>query len=382
MNTNQKRLTILTQSEIQDYFGIPRFILEERECYFTLSDKDIMAMQESWSIHSKVNFILMLGYFKSRRMFFNYKLEDASTDIAYILANYFPDYSVTHMKISGKTTRIQQQKLICRHLNYQRYDGVMAAKLSELAARVVKRSAKPVFILRELLGYLNKQQVITPAYSTFQDLIGQCLSDEKSRICELLKAAIDPAVEEALTKLLSEESDGMHWITQLKKAPKDFSYKEIVRESDRVKQLRPLYEFGSQWLPSLYISNESIRYYASLVEYYSVYKLRRFDPDIAYFYLLCYAYHRTCVINDNLIEAFISKVRQYEDAAKQFARDMVYKQKSQANDDMKVTGKILRFFLSPDIADNISFGEIRTKAFNLSDYALLTASLRERMFTI
>ncbi len=62
-------------------------------------------------------------------------------------------------------------------------------------------------------------------------MIGRCLSDEKSRICELLKAAIDPAEEEALTKLFSEESDGMHWITQLKKAPKDFSYKEIVRES-------------------------------------------------------------------------------------------------------------------------------------------------------
>lgn len=367
MNNNQKRLTILTQSEIQDYFGIPRFILEERECYFTLSDNDIGTIQESWSIHSKVNFILMFGYFKSRRMFFNYKWEDVSTDIAYILTKYFPEYSVTRIKISGKTTKIQQQKLICRHLNYQRYDSTMAAKLNDLSTSVVKRSAKPVFILRELLGYLNKQQVIIPAYSTFQDLIGRCLSDEKNRICELLKAAIDPSVEGALTKLLSEESDCMHWITQLKKAPKDFSYKEIVRESGRVKQLRSLYEFGSQWLPSLCISNESIRYYASLVQYYSVYKLRRFDPYIAYFYLLCYVYHRTCVINDNLIEAFICNVRQYEDSAKQFSKDVVYKKKSQANDDMKMTGKILKFFLSPDIADTVSFGEIRTKAFDLLD---------------
>ncbi|MBT4289933.1 MAG: DUF4158 domain-containing protein, partial [Deltaproteobacteria bacterium] len=111
MNNNQKRLTILTQSEIQDYFGIPRFILEERECYFTLSDNDIGTIQESWSIHSKVNFILMFGYFKSRRMFFNYKWEDVSTDIAYILTKYFPEYSVTRIKISGKTTKIQQQKL-------------------------------------------------------------------------------------------------------------------------------------------------------------------------------------------------------------------------------------------------------------------------------
>lgn len=365
MNSNQQRLAILTQSEIQDYFSLPRFTLEEREYYFTLSDTDHQMMQQGWSIHTKVNFILTFGYFKSRRMFYNHTLEDVSTDISYILAYHFPEHPLASIRILGRTTRVQLQKLICQHLNYQRYNSVMAEELAELAAQVVKRSAKPVFILRALLSHLTKKQVITPAYSTFQDLIGRCLSDERKRICKQLDANIETVVKEKLINLLSDESDGMHWITQLKKAPKDFSYTEIVRESDRVKQLCPLYEFTSQWLPSLCISNESIRYYAALVEYYSVYKLRRFDPLIAYFYLLCYAYHRTHVINDNLIEAFIHNVRQYEEAAKQFARDMVYKRKYQANEDIKVTGDILNFFLSPDIADNVSFGEIRTKAFQL-----------------
>ncbi|MCP9270250.1 Tn3 family transposase [Xenorhabdus sp. XENO-1] len=196
-------------------------------------------------------------------------------------------------------------------------------------------------------------------------MIGRCLSDERRRICEQLKSDLNPDVEEALTNLLSEESGGLHWITQLKKALRDFSYTEIVRESIWVKQLSPLYEFACQWLPSLCISNESIRYYATLIEYYSVYKLRRFDPLIAYFYLLCYTYHRTHVINDNLVEAFIGHVRQYEEAAKLSAKDMVYKRKFQANEDIKATGKILGFFLNPDITDNVSFGEIRTKAFQL-----------------
>ena len=365
MNSNQQRLAILTQSEIQDYFGLPRLTLEEREHYFTLSDTDHQMLQQGWSIHTKVNFILTLGYFKSRRMFYSYTLEDVSTDISYILANHFPEHPVVCIRILGKTTRVQLQNLVCQYLNYQRYDSVVAEQLAELTARVVKRSAKPVFILRTLLSHLAKKQVITPAYSTFQDLIGRCLSDERKRVCKQLEANLEPAVKEELTNLLSDESGGMHWITQLKKAPKDFSYTEIVRESDRVRQLCPLYEFSCQWLPSLNISNESIRYYAALVEYYSVYKLRRFDPLIAYFYLLCYAYHRTHVINDNLIEAFICNVRQYEEAAKQFARNMVYKRKSQANEDIKVTGEILNFFLSPDIADNVSFGEIRTKAFQL-----------------
>ncbi|NHB86718.1 hypothetical protein C5471_02925 [Photorhabdus tasmaniensis] len=191
----------------------------------------------------------MLGYFKSRKIFFTYTREDVITDISYILACHFPDHSAANIKVPGKTTRIQLQRLICQHLNYQRYGSVMAEQLAELAARVVKRSAKPVFILRALLSHLNKNQIIPPAYSTFQDLIGRCLSDERRRICEQLKSDLNPDVEEALTNLLSEESGGLHWITQLKKALRDFSYTEIVRESTWVKQLSPLYEFGEHKKP-------------------------------------------------------------------------------------------------------------------------------------
>ncbi|CBJ92996.1 hypothetical protein XNC1_p0128 (plasmid) [Xenorhabdus nematophila ATCC 19061] len=59
MNTNKKRLTILTQPEIQDYFGLPRFTLAEREYYFTLSDTEYQVTPQGWSVNSRVNFILM-----------------------------------------------------------------------------------------------------------------------------------------------------------------------------------------------------------------------------------------------------------------------------------------------------------------------------------
>ncbi|WP_074023224.1 hypothetical protein [Xenorhabdus eapokensis] len=49
MNTNKKRLTILTQPEIQDYFSLPRFTLEE-EYYFTLSDTEHQIIPQGWSV--------------------------------------------------------------------------------------------------------------------------------------------------------------------------------------------------------------------------------------------------------------------------------------------------------------------------------------------
>ncbi|MDP2568546.1 DUF4158 domain-containing protein, partial [Photobacterium damselae subsp. piscicida] len=199
--------------------------------------------------------------------------------------------------------RINQQKIICRHFSFRRYDKQTGTELKDVAGRIVRRSAKPIFILRELLGFLNKQHVVPPAYSTFQDLIGRCLSEERQRISKQLMRSMEPEIEEALSAILADDSTGLHWVTQLKKEPRDFSYKEVLSEVTRIKQLKPLYDFGVRWLPTIELSNESIRYYAALVEYYSVYKLRRFDTPTAYFYLLSYAYHRTHTIHDNLIDA-------------------------------------------------------------------------------
>lgn len=365
MAVNPNRLNILTQSEIQDYFGFPRFTQEDREYYFDLTNSEVSLIEEKWLLSSKIYFVLQLGYFKAKRMFFRFDAEEVVNDTSHIFGTYFP-YSIDRdFKVPSKQTRINQQKIICRHFSFRRYDKQTGTELKDVAGRIVRRSAKPIFILRELLGFLNKQHVVPPAYSTFQDLIGRCLSEERQRISKQLMRSMEPEIEEALSAILADDSTGLHWVTQLKKEPRDFSYKEVLSEATRVKQLKPLYDFGVRWLPTIELSNESIRYYAALVEYYSVYKLRRFDTPTAYFYLLSYAYHRTHTIHDNLIDALIYNVRYYEEQAKMYARDIIYRQTSQASEDIKMTGKILEFFLSPDIDDQLSFGEIRERAFQL-----------------
>jgi TnpA family transposase len=365
MIVNQNRLSILTQSEIQDYFGIPRLTQEDREYYFELADNEVKLISENWPLNSKLYFVLQLGYFKARRMFFSFDIEAVANDVSYIIEMYFP-YDANHeFKVPSKQTRVNQQKIICQHFSFRRYDKHAGAELKDIARRIVRRSAKPIYILRELLSHLDKQRVAPPAYSTFQDLIGRCLSEERQRIGERLTRDLVPDIEAGLSDILFNDSTGLHWVTQLKKEPRDFSYKEVLSETMRARQLKPLYDFCVHWLPNIEISNESIRYYAALVEYYSVYKLRRFDTSTAYFYLLCYAYHRTHIIHDNLIDALIYNVRHYEEQAKCNARELIYRQTSRASEDIKMTGKILEFFLSPDIDDCLSFGEIRERAFEL-----------------
>lgn len=39
----------------------------------------------------KLNFILQLGYFEVRRLFFNFELREVSVDVEFIRQKYFPD---------------------------------------------------------------------------------------------------------------------------------------------------------------------------------------------------------------------------------------------------------------------------------------------------
>src|ERR1039458_10281307 len=90
----------------------------------------------------------------------------------------------------------------------------------------------------------------------------------------LLGQALTSAVEQQLEALLQAD-DGMYRISILKHEPKDFSYAELRQEVERRKFFQQLYEFGQTFLASAGLSNESVKYYASLVQFYTVYKLQR-----------------------------------------------------------------------------------------------------------
>ena len=146
MKANQNRLSILTQSEIEDYFGTPRLTEGDREYYFGLTDNEVNLIDHNWLLNSKLYFVLQMGYFKAKLMFFNFESEEVTNDIAYIIRAYFPHNIGHQLKVPSKQIRINQQKIICQHFNYHRYDKQIRVELRNLARRVIRRSAKPVYI--------------------------------------------------------------------------------------------------------------------------------------------------------------------------------------------------------------------------------------------
>jgi len=141
-------------------------------------------------------------------------------------------------------------------------------------------STQPVFILREVFQYLTNQRIVAPGYTYLQDMVGRIVSGERLRITRLLGQALTTAVAQQLEALLQAD-EGMYRISILKHEPKDFSYGELRQEVGRRKFFQQLYEFGQTFLASAGLSNESVKYYASLVQFYTVYKLQRMAVQTA-----------------------------------------------------------------------------------------------------
>jgi hypothetical protein len=110
-----------------------------------------------------------------------------------------------------------------------------------------------------------------------------------------------------------------------------------------------------------------VKYYASLVQFYTVYKLQRMAVPTVRLYLLCFASHRFRQINDNLIEAFIHLVDQYEQQAKLASEEAAVKAMSDTTANLQAAGQVLNLFLDPSIAGWTPFSKVRQQAFSLLD---------------
>jgi len=356
-----RRLKILGQDEIDGIYGLPRFSDEERELYFALTPCEKVALEDLHSTKSKIAFILQLGYFKARRTFFVFTANDVAADLNHVAERYFPGIAEPECTVS-KRTRLKHQRLILALCNYKICDDGDRQYLEAKAREAAMLSAKPIYVFRQVLLELEARHLTVPGYSFLQDTVGQALDFEQNRLAGILKERLTPSDRQALNALLNDNS-GLYHITHLKRDPRDFSATEIKHEIARGAQIRDLYLLSQQVLPALKISNESIKYYASLVGYYSVFRLKRFEPWTVYIYLLCFIHHRYQQHYDNLLASFIFHVRKFADAAKAAAKERVYEHRAEANQNLLKAARVLRLFTREEIPGDAPFHEVRARAF-------------------
>lgn len=369
--TQQKRISILGEDEYKALFGRPRFTYEDRCYYFSLSQPEKELLQNLHSFKSKVYFVLQLGYFKAKHLFFTFELHEVEEDLQYVLKQHFNDRKMVDWSTIHKLTRFKQQQLILERFDYRSCGSEERKQIERKAYHAVTISGKPIFIFREIMNYLNEQRIVVPGYSFIQETVSQAITFEQNRLTVIMQSHLKQPDIQALKALL-EDAQGLYEITLLKREPKDFSLKEIKREIDRGKQIQSLYQLAHTLLPKLGVSNESIKYFASLVNYYSVYKLKRLDEWLVYVYLLCFVYYRYQRMNDNLINTLIYNVRRYIDESKSTAKDQIYQHYTENRQNMKKAGEVLQLLTDDSIGADTPFGDIQARAFSILERQKLT----------
>lgn len=382
MNINSYRLSILSAAEIDDLYSLPRFTEEDRHLYFELSVAEREAVTAVHTMSAAVHLTLQLGYFKAKRQFFVYEQEAVIEDLRYIMKLHFPERDFASIKTPSRPTRVEHQRIVLQLFNYRLCDSGAKAELECKAQRIAMLSTQPVYIFRELMQYLTQQRIVAPGYRFLQEMIGRMVQSERTRITQLLNKNMTPSTGKQLAMLL-EADEGMYRISALKHEPKDFSYKELRREVERRKFFQPLHEFAKHFLAMAELSNESGKYYASLVKFYTPYKLQRMEPATAFLYLLCFAYHRFRQINDNLVEAFIHWVDEYEKQAKLAAEEAMQRERASATENLQAAGEVLGLFVDTSITGTTPFSAVKEKAFSLLEperFPLVSAYMRNIAF--
>lgn len=262
--TNLKRLRILSEDEIKIIYDRPSYSYEDCCFYFSLSQPEKELLNTLRSVKSKAHFVLQLGYFMAKQLFFTFDLHEVEEDLQYILKELFNNSKIDDLSSIDKSTRLKQQQLILKLFNYHSCGSEERRKMEEKAQKSAAFCGKPIYIFREIMNYLSENCIVVPRYSFMQDMTGQAITHEQNRLITLMQDGLKQTDIESLDRLLGD-STGLYEITLLKHEPKDFSATEIRLEMNRGKQIQHLYHLAQELLPRLGISNESIKYYASLV---------------------------------------------------------------------------------------------------------------------
>lgn len=357
---NSKRIRILNQSEINELYEIPKFSDDERRWYFELHNSEHELLKLPVTRKTKVDAILQLGYFKAKNQFFKYQHNEVKSDVGYIVNRYFDENQLTRPILSRETKRQNQIRIIdllgFAYFNKSEHGGPLLSKARELC----RLSVNPVFIFRELIEFVYKEKMTTPKYTTLQEIISNALSSEQQRIKRILGKKLPPKVAQEVLQLI-QKRDSFYAVTSLKKLPRNFKPRAVYQEITHYQNNSTIFKTAKRVLPCLGISNNSIDYYASLVDHYTVRSLSRLNNDQACLWLLCFIFNRTKRILDNLAMMFCYFANQFQVAVEEKSKELIIANaiEKDAQDDCVV--RLLRIFIDTGIDDSVPFKIIKEK---------------------
>lgn len=365
MRASNKRLTILTEEAHSALYDLPEFDESLREEYLLLSESEKILAFSRADFTEQVYCTLQIAYFKAKQFFFNFTLHEVSdSDISFVLDRYFLSRKLKRFEIS-KHEYYEQCTKITASFGYQRWSKNFTPMLRNYLVTLSRRDVSLDYLVMELITFLQQEKIIRPGYTTLQTIISEALSTERKRLADILRNDLSEDNKISLRKLLDKE-DILSNLAALKQDAKGFKPHMLWAEREKLALLKPLYGIAKVIISKLNVSQQNLHYYASLAIYYTVYDLRKkLLPEQTHLYLLCYVWLRYQQLHDNFIESFCYLLNQFNQEAKETAKDEFSKYSREQQKEHLVMRRLAQFYVDKKISDQVVFGDVREKAFKI-----------------
>ncbi|MGB4192165.1 MAG: Tn3 family transposase [Rickettsiales bacterium] len=375
MRALNKRLSILTELEHLALYAFPDFNNIQRKQFFNFTHNEIHMIFSRSSLEKQIYCALQVGYFKAKQLFFSFQWEDIpDEDINFLLKRYFKHTIIQKIKIS-KHECYAQRSLILKLFNYKKWSKQTLNITIEKLSKITKQDINSGFILNELIVFLRNEKIIRPNHTTLQSIISTAINNEYRRLDNIIMRSLTKNEIQQLLVLLEEE-DNLSNLTAIKQDSKDFKYKIILNELDKLNTLKPLYKKANKIILKLETSKQNIKYYADLAIFYTVYELRRLRKSLTLLYLICYIWTRYQQLNDNILDAFTHFVNKFYDKAKEYAKEKSLESTTQYQDQLPLVGDILNLFLE-DHEEQTKFLAIKDRAFKIIEKDSLAKTIMQ-----
>lgn len=356
------RIQLLSDEEIDTIYAIPNFNEAECALYFDLNKTEKALSKKYRTIKAQIYFIRVLGYFKAKQQLYRSDLLQSNpNDTQYIIAKYFDvSASLTSGEIDKKTFgKIKSDILVT--FGYQDWSMQLLPTVQVHIDELLKIHPKIHDALRQLLIYFDSHQILLPSYRTLQDLFTSGISKEENRLNDLLSTL--PAAQKAQLSALIEQTEGITDLNNIRADQKNFQYTSVQNSIDKIQKTTELYDFAKEFIPTLQLSKNAIRYYADLTVQYPPARLRRLSPYKQWLQILCFVHYRYQQIMDELIISFMYHVKLVLADGKTAANEAYLKNKVNVANELPKLGVFLQWF--PNRDPLLTYEEVNKMAYDI-----------------
>lgn len=342
-------MKILTEEEIADYHASPNVSVESRDYEFSFDDHEASFVKKRESEDIQIYYRLLLGYFRLKRIRIKFDPSISEQDLKFIREKYFPHFEGELIPL----TSLRKSKIydkVFSALNITAFKEVIGEELKRYLSQEIRTKLDPRELFDQSLDWLDHRQIERPSYRILSRIISEVVGTEKSRIKELVERNLTNETQDALMSLLTD-SDSKEVFDAIRYQATDFRSSQISKEEKAYIHLKPIYEDVKAMVNQLALSKANIEYYASLLNHYDVWELKRSDKTNFCLYFACFISQRFKDITDYFVSAFEHHYKKIHSSAKESVKNRIIRERESMAALMVKAGEVLELFNDKTLSD-------------------------------